>query len=258
MEKIWKWNKEKIGVMGHRGCCGYMPENTIISFKEAFRLGVDVVEFDVHATRDGELVVIHDSMVDRTTNGTGAVNFMTLEQIKSLDAGVKYGYPNQTIPTLRETLECIVEFAPKEMLIDLEIKDQRPYVVDKTIEMLKEFNLLDKTIFDSFDGQTLLYIKNEYPFVRYHLQPPCRMDRFDESLFENALALAIPIHRFSDEEIQEHIDLAKKHNLEAWGYITDSLELIERALKFEITNLTANDPRLLIEYLDKNNIRCEK
>ena len=257
MEKIWKWNKEKIGVMGHRGCCGYMPENTLISFREAFRLGVDVLEFDVHSTRDGELVVIHDGMVDRTTNGTGAINFMTLDEVKSLDAGVKYGYPNQTIPTLRETLECIVKESPKGMLIDLEIKDQRPYVVDKTIEMLKEYNLLDKTVFDSFDGQTLLYIKKEYPNVRYHLQPPCRMERFDERLFEGASALAIPV-RFTDEEIKDLIDLANNYNLEVWAYITDTTEQIERALKFGFTNLTANDPRTLIKYLDERNIRCEK
>ena len=84
---MWKQTKEKLGVMGHRGCCGYMPENTLISFREAFRMGVDFLEFDVQMTRDGHLVVIHDSMVNRTTDGTGAVNFMTLEELKQYNFG---------------------------------------------------------------------------------------------------------------------------------------------------------------------------
>ena len=86
-----------------------MSEGTgLESFREAFRLHVDVLEFDVHMCRDGHLVVLHDDMVDRTTDGTGDVHFKTLAEIKQLDAGVKFGFPGLRIPTLREALECIV------------------------------------------------------------------------------------------------------------------------------------------------------
>lgn len=254
---MWTQNKEKLGVMGHRGCCGYMPENTLISFREAFRQNVDFLEFDVQMTRDGHLVVIHDDMVNRTTDGIGAVNFMTLDELKALDAGVKFGYPGQRIPTLAETLDCIVKEAPKHMYIDLEIKDQRPYVVDKTIEMLEAYGLLDKTVIDSFDAQTLLYIQKEYPHVKYHCQPPVRMLRFEERVLENACALAVPL-RFSDDEVQELIDLAEKYGLEAWGYITDTTEQVERAMRFPFTNLTANDPNAVIAYLDSHGRRAER
>ena len=232
---MWTQNKEKLGVMGHRGCCGYMPENTLISFREAFRQNVDFLEFDVQMTRDGHLVVIHDDMVNRTTDGIGAVNFMTLEELKALDAGVKFGYPGQRIPTLAETLDCIVKEAPKHMYIDLEIKDQRPYVVDKTIEMLEAYGLLDKTV----------------------IQPPARMLRFEERVLENACALAVPL-RFSDAEIEELIALAEKYGLEAWAYHTDTTEQVERAMQFPFTNLTANDPNAVIAYLDSHGRRAER
>lgn len=254
---MWKQNKEKLGVMGHRGCCGYMPENTLISFREAFRQNVDFLEFDVQMTRDGHLVVIHDDMVNRTTDGIGAVNFMTLTELKALDAGVKFGYPGQQIPTLAETLECIAKEAPAHMYIDLEIKDQRPYVVDKTIEMLKEFGLLEKTVIDSFDAQTLLYIQKEYPDVKYHCQPPCRMSRFEQRVFDKACALAVPL-RFTDEEVAELVALADSYGIEAWGYITDTTEQVERAMKFGFTNLTANDPHAVIAYLDACGHRSER
>ncbi len=254
---MWKQNKEKLGVMGHRGCCGYMPENTLISFREAFRLGVDFLEFDVQMTRDGHLVVIHDDMVDRTTDGIGAVNFITLDELKKMDAGVKFGYPGQRIPTLRETLECIADEAPAHMYLDVEIKDQRPIVVDQTLAVLSEFGLLEKTVIDSFDAQTLLYIQKEYPHVKYHCQPPQLMKRYDARVLEKACALAVPL-RLSDAEVESLVALANTYGLEAWGYITDTIEQVERAMRFGFTNLTANDPHAVIAYLDTNGRRAEK
>lgn len=254
---MWKQTKQKLGVMGHRGCCGYMPENTLISFREAFRQEVDFLEFDVQMTRDGHLVVIHDDMVDRTTDGIGAVNFMTLAELKALDAGVKFGYPGERIPTLRETLACIVAEAPAHMYLDVEIKDQRPVVVDQTLAMLAEFDLLEKTVIDSFDAQTLLYIQREYPNVKYHCQPPQRMKRYDGRVLEKACALAVPL-KLTDEEVSELVDLANEYGLEAWGYITDTTEQVERAMQFGFTNLTANDPHAVIAYLDEHNRRSER
>ena len=83
----WTFNKKNIWVAAHRGWSKKYPENTLLAFKEAIALGVDQLETDVHMTKDGELVLIHDKTVDRTTNGTGAVKDMTLEQLKALDAG---------------------------------------------------------------------------------------------------------------------------------------------------------------------------
>ncbi len=89
--------------IGHRGACGYEPENTIQSFNKALDLGVDMIEFDAHVCKSGEVVIIHDDTVDRTTGGHGHVADMTFEQLSRLDAG-----RGERIPTLEQALEAIV------------------------------------------------------------------------------------------------------------------------------------------------------
>ena len=93
--------RKKLIVIGHRGAKGHEPENTLLSFEKAIQLGCDYIELDVHLA-DEELFVIHDSSVDRTTNGSGKISELTREQIKSLDAG-----NGQEIPALFEVLELI-------------------------------------------------------------------------------------------------------------------------------------------------------
>lgn len=104
-------------LIGHRGAAGLAPENTLPSFREAVeRWGVDMVELDVRSTSDGACVVIHDATVDRTTDGTGQVANMTLEELRELDAGYRFrdedgGEPfagrGITVPTLEEVLEAL-------------------------------------------------------------------------------------------------------------------------------------------------------
>src|SRR5699024_5241433 len=77
-------------VLAHRGGRGLASEGTLTAFDHAVSLGADVLEFDTHLTKDGHLVVIHDNTVDRTTNGTGKINEMTLEEVQDLDAGYQF------------------------------------------------------------------------------------------------------------------------------------------------------------------------
>jgi hypothetical protein len=99
--------RNRIAVIAHRGGAGIMPENTLAAFQHAIRLGCDYVEIDVRTTRDGKLVIMHDRTVDRTTNGSGAVNELTLAAIRKLDAGAKFSplYRGEKVPTLDEVFE---------------------------------------------------------------------------------------------------------------------------------------------------------
>ena len=98
---------------GHRGAMGYEPENTLISFQKAIELNVDAVELDVYVCKTGELVVIHDDKVNRTTNGTGYVAEKTLEELRLLDAG-----KGEKIPTLQEVFDLI----DKRVKVNIELK----------------------------------------------------------------------------------------------------------------------------------------
>jgi glycerophosphoryl diester phosphodiesterase len=99
--------------VGHRGAAGHEPENTLRSFRRAMELGADMVELDVHLCGSGELVVIHDETVDRTTDGTGEVAKMTLDELRVLDAG-----RGERIPTLQE----VIDLATGRMGINIELK----------------------------------------------------------------------------------------------------------------------------------------
>ena len=99
----------KNGVCAHRGASDSHPENTISAFREAIRLGVQMIELDVTLSKDGKLVIIHDYTVDRTTNGSGRVKELTLADLKKLDAGSWKGsrFKGELIPTLKEVLEIM-------------------------------------------------------------------------------------------------------------------------------------------------------
>lgn len=258
---MWEQNTEKLGVTGHRGCMAYMPENTLISFSEAFRLGVDVLEFDVQMTRDGVLIVMHDSMVDRTTDGSGAVAFKTLEEMKALDAGIKFGYPGTRVPTLDETLQLIVDEAAPSLHLNVEIKDQTPIVVDKTMEALHRFGLVERSVIASFDAQTLLYVQDFYPEIKTQGQPPVCMSRYDERVLDRMYGMGVPVNfkkLSTDEDILALVAMCNSHGIEAWGYHADNREAAIRCMKYGFTNITANDPHDLIAYLDEIERRIGK
>lgn len=99
--------------IGHRGACGYEPENTLLSFKKAVELNVDMVELDVYVCKTCELVVIHDDKVDRTTDGKGYVIEKTFNELRELDAG-----KGEKIPTLNEVLDLI----NKKLKVNIELK----------------------------------------------------------------------------------------------------------------------------------------
>lgn len=112
-------------VCAHRGASGTHPENTLAAFREAMRLGVEMIEFDVGQTRDGHSVLLHDDAVDRTTNGSGELGTLTLDQIKELDAGSWRGarFSGERVATLAEALALI----PPTIELNVHIK---PYASD--------------------------------------------------------------------------------------------------------------------------------
>lgn len=259
---MWEQNTEKLGVTGHRGCKAYVAENTIESFREAFRYRVDVLEFDVHLTRDKVPVVIHDELVNRTCDGVGSVHFKTLQEVKMLDAGVKFGTPGLRVPTLEETLQCIIKDAYPELHLNVEIKDQRPDCIDLTIELLRKYGLACRSVIASFDAQSLLYVQDHYPEIKTQGQYPEVMINYDPKVLDRMYGIGIPIgwrHFATDDEaVLAAVKMANDHGIEAWGYQADTREAAERALRFGFTNITANAPADLIKLLDEKGRRVGK
>lgn len=127
-------------IVAHRGSSGNRPENTLPSFAEAVRVGADVIELDVHLSKDGYLIVMHDEDVDRTTNGKGLIREKTLKELKQLNAGGWFSdkYKSSKIPTLKEVLDLLLVRNYRGALT-IEIKTDKyhyPGIEEKTSRLL--------------------------------------------------------------------------------------------------------------------------
>ena len=148
-------------IIAHRGVPHIAPENTMASFRTAIDMGVDGIETDVQMTKDGQLVLIHDEKLDRTTNGKGLVKDLTLKEIKELSAGEWFDakYRDEKVPTLEEFLQLV---AGKDLLINIEIKSGivlYPDIEKKLIAMLHQYNLGKNVIISSFNHYSLVTCK---------------------------------------------------------------------------------------------------
>ena len=151
-------------IFAHRGASGYAPENTLEAFRLAMEMGADGVELDVHVSLDGELVVIHDETVDRTTNGTGYVKDMTLAQLKELDAcNHMNSFRGAKIPTLAEVFQL---FRDTKHLINIEVKTDEnfyPQIEEKCLALVKEYRMEDRILYSSFNHFTLQTLRKLNP-----------------------------------------------------------------------------------------------
>lgn len=143
-------------IFAHRGASAQAPENTLEAFSLAISMGADGLELDVHLSSDGELMVIHDAKVDRTTNGTGYVRDMTLEQLKALDASNgKEAYRGVKIPTLAEVYDLVRD---TPVHVNVEIKTDEAFYPDiekKCLELERQKGMAGRVIYSSFNHYTL-------------------------------------------------------------------------------------------------------
>ncbi|WP_279041701.1 glycerophosphodiester phosphodiesterase [Brevibacillus borstelensis] len=149
----------RVDTVAHRGASGYAPENTMAAFRKAVKMKADYIEIDVQVTKDGQMVVIHDNTVDRTTDGTGKVKDLTFEEIRELDAGSYFDpeFAGEQIPTFEEVLD---EFRGKTgILIELKSPELYPGVEEMVADALRERNMdkpaNNKIIVQSFNFDSM-------------------------------------------------------------------------------------------------------
>jgi len=157
-------------VIGHRGAMGYAPENTLISFEEAIRRGADLIEMDVQFSQDGEVVVMHDTSVDRTTDGSGLVRDLPWRKIKTFDAGIWYGpdYMQESVPSLSDVVERFRNRkSTKKHLVGfvIELKTVRGSggsLADAVVAQLARANFTDRCFVISFDAVALQEVRSAH------------------------------------------------------------------------------------------------
>ncbi|MCG6536743.1 MAG: glycerophosphodiester phosphodiesterase [Syntrophales bacterium LBB04] len=156
-------------VTAHRGFSGQAPENTMAAFRRAIDVGCEMIELDVHLTRDGEVAVIHDDDLERTTNGRGAVAAKTLAELRELDAGSWFHprFSGERIPLLAEVLAITRD----RISINIELKRGKhlPYTMeelaDRTLSVVETAGMADQVLFSSFDPAAVDRIRERNPIL---------------------------------------------------------------------------------------------
>jgi len=227
-------------IYAHRGANEHAPENTMAAFQLALDQHADGIELDAMLSEDGQVVVIHDDTVDRTTNGSGRVREMTLEQIRSLDAG-----KGERIPTLEEVLE---RFGGK-LLINIELKNYAS-IFDalpiKVAKLINHFGLEDSVLISSFNPLNFPRIRRRLPDVKIGMLTQPNQAKFwmwrlfkydalhphysdvDKPLVETTHAQGRQVNVWTPDDAEEIIRLAELH---VDGIITNFPQRVREVLE---------------------------
>ena len=240
---------ERQVIYGHRGAAAEAPENTLPSFKLAKKLGVYGVEMDLHTSSDGELIVMHDETLDRTTNGRGLVHSHTLEEIKKLDAGFKFGkkWKGTRVSTLREIFEGL-----GRINYYLEIKQSSkvyPGIEAKILDLVDEFKLKNNVQIISFDFDSLEITRKLDKGVKTGLLYTGKTSWFIKTAKELKINFLQPAFNLVYED---DMALARKNGFKVAGWTIDTVDDIKRARELKIDSITSNNPRLVISTLNKH------
>ncbi len=247
-------SKNEILIAGHRGNPSVLPENTMESFKNAVECGVDMIETDIHLTKDNVLILMHDDMVDRTTDGEGLIREKSYDEIKRLNAGTS-DCPSH-VPTLREFLEYCAGIP--NLLLNLEIKvylaaegpERVAYAVNETIKMCEEFGLGKQIMFNCFDAYVLEYIYITYG-KKYLLHGYYPYSIMKNVKLDPALYLDYACYWAAGEDAKRSCNELKALNIEpCTGSNTDEKSFFE-AVSFGCSLFTENKPKSAIDWRDR-------
>lgn len=226
-----------VHVTGHRGAAGLEPENTLHSFQRAIDLKVDIIELDVHLTKDQHLVVIHDSTVDRTTNGSGAVSNLTLSEIQQLDVG-----QGEHVPTLQEVIDLVAQ----KTLLQIELKGLG--VEHHVAQAIKANHIIDNVIVTSFRHNMVKTMKILNPQIA-----------------TGVLFLGLPIaaprlaHDAYADAVHPHVNYVDAHlvaqchrcglSVRVWN--TDDPIQMQKMISLDVDAIGTNRPDLLLQLLKR-------
>lgn len=234
----------KIMAISHRGEHLHHPENTLLAFQAAIDAGADFFEGDIRTTSDGKLVLMHDSTVSRTTNGTGAVQDMTFGQIRSLDAGARFPeFKGTKVPTFDEVLD--LAHGKINMYVDTKNADAK--------------QLIDTIVRHDMQDHVVIYGNPFFLYEVHKIRPDLKIMPEAGSADVCKLlirALQLQVIAFSEDDFKEDvIQLAKQANAQI--YVDrlgrqDNVEAWQKAIDMGATGIQTDHPAELVNYLKEH------
>lgn len=223
--------------LGHRGYSAKYPENTMEAFRQAYQYGFDGIETDVHLTKDGELVLIHDEKINRTSQGKGYVKDYTLEELRKWNYNYKFdGY--FPIPTLRELLDFIKD---KNFIVNLEIKtDVIHYegIEEKVVALVHEIGVQEQIYYSSFYLPSVLRLKELDPtaYVGYLMEHS--YEKKYQELMENHIQAFHVRYNFLN---QKRMEILKQNHKQIATWTVPNLKEYERLKALGVDILISNE-----------------
>lgn len=245
---IAKLEKERIimamRVIAHRGWSGKYPENTMLAFKNAVDLGCDGIELDVHLSKDGEVMIIHDEKLARTSGYDGVVSDYTRAELEKISAGKtkddKFGFT--PIPSLEEYLDYVSKYP---IVTNIELKTAPTYypgIEEKTLELVEKFGCQDRVFFSSFNWLSLMKMKMLNPSYRCGtlIEVP-RVENIACQLADIGFECYHPDFKLIDEGVVAQCHL---HDVEINVWTVNEEDDIKKCLKWGVDGLITNNPDL--------------
>lgn len=234
--------------IAHRGASGHAPEHTRAAFELALEMGAQMIELDVQLSADDALVVFHDADVSRTTNGSGKVRELSLEQLRTLDAGSWFGarFAGERILTLEEVLELVAG----RVALNVEIKSPREdgsILIPKLIAALEHFGVLATTIISSFDWWLLGDVRAANDQVRLGL---LWSDPLIPWPWDRALKLqAAHLHPLWAVASRDRVDEAHAHGMWVNAWTVNDLPTMAELIQMGVDGIITDYPDRLLQLL---------
>ena len=245
-------SNERMYVAAHRGDSYNYFENTSTAFKKAIESGADMIETDVHLTKDNELVLIHDDTVNRTSNDKGRVDEFTFEKIRELNVGNVHSY--EQIPTLEELIKLVYE---TNVTLNIEIKEyyseknehRAALCIEKVIELVEKYGMTQRVVINSFDAWVLEYVYKKYgkKYMLHGFYPYWEMSNVTIPPEDYLYCACI-----FDIGNKSHFDYLTERNIEPWigASVTQEAKL-RQCLEYGARLVTTNNPKDTKEKLNR-------
>jgi len=251
-------------VIAHQGGDGLWPGDTMYAFEHAVELGADVLEMDLHISKDGVLVIMHDETVDRTTDGTGNLEEMTLNEIKQLDAGydwcqddgITYPYRGQgiTVPTLEEVFQAFPDYH-----MTIEIKKTDRSMAEPFCNLIREYGMQDKVLVASFHDERMDEFRQVCPEVA---TSSARQETTIFLLMSKAFLGRLYSPKFYSLQVPEEssgitvmtaqfVRAAHERNLRVEPWTIDDPEQMQLYIDWGVDGLITDRPDLMLEVLGR-------
>jgi glycerophosphoryl diester phosphodiesterase len=218
-------------IVAHRGASAYEPENTIRAIRRAIELKADMSEVDVHSTRDGHLVVIHDAEVDRTTNGKGIVKEMSLQEIRKLDAG-----KGEKVPTLQELLRVAKNF----MGVMIEVK---AIGIEKPLlELVRSEGMSNQVIVTSFMSDVVRKIRELESKMSTGQIFSWKIPNIAKKAMELKISAMVPAFELVTEEMVRELH---EISVPVYAWTVDDRRVAESLVEIGVDGIITNKPDLM-------------